>query len=498
MDLIDITKICKVIGDTNRIEIVKMLMKSEMNATEMLSKLQISQPTLSHHMKLLTECQLVLSRRDKNQTIYCLSKDAVREMGNIFLSMANGGSSEPAAIQTAPELSSQEINYQNKLLSMAQEARRENAAKTDFLMRMSHDLRIPINGIKGMLIVGRKNLNDPENMKDCISKMEDATFQLENLLEEILDMGEIDSSKEILTVQSFNIYDNARELNTIYQPKAKKARLSFKSEAVGEIKHPYVFSNRVYMKRLFQIVLDNAIKYNKEEGSIYIRFQEVASTDTTTTHSISISDTGRGMSKDFVDHIFDPFVSEENSDSNHSSGLGLSIVKRLLDRIGGKITIESELNEGTTVNIEATFEIDKKSEEAFSKATDTGIKGKRILLVEDNDLNLEVAKFILGDAGTQVVTARNGKEAVNIVNGSAEGEFDLILMDLMMPVMNGYAATSIIRSLERDDTKKIPIIAMSANAFDQDIKKSLETGMNEHISKPLNVSKVISVLKRWL
>lgn len=497
MDMVDITKICKAIGDTNRVEIIQMLMHGEMNATEILTKLQISQPTLSHHMKLLTDCQLVLSRRDKNQTIYSLNKEIISETGNIFSSMANGGN-PPAANQFSADFSNQEIHYQNKLLSMAQEARRENEAKTDFLMRMSHDLRIPINGIKGMLLVSRKNLDNPENMEECISKMEDATSQLESLLEEILDMGEIENPKEILAIQSFNIFDNARELNNIYLPKAKKAGLSFKSEVIGEVKHPYIFSNRIFMKRLYQIILDNAIKYNKEDGSIHIKFQELSSTDTTTTHFISISDTGRGMSKDFVEHIFDPFDSAKNSGGTNSSGLGLSIVKRLIDRIGGKITIESELNEGTTVSLEITQEIDKKSEEVFANSTDTGINGKRILLVEDNELNLEVAKFILSDAGALVLTAQNGKEAVNIVSGSAEGEFDLILMDLMMPVMNGYAATSIIRSLERNDTKKIPIIAMSANAFDQDIKKSLESGMNEHISKPLNVGKVLSVLKRWL
>ncbi len=178
--------------------------------------------------------------------------------------------------------------------------------------------------------------------------------------------------------------------------------------------------------------------------------------------------------------------------------MSLAFVKRLLDRIDGKFNIETDENTGTKFILEMTFEIDKKAEELFAKASNTGINGKRILLVEDNDLNLEVARFILEDSGAFVFTAKDGKEAVNLIKNSAEGEFDLILMDLIMPVMNGYSATKIIRSMERTDTPKIPIIAMSANAFEQDIQKSLEAGMNEHIAKPLNVSKLLSILNKWI
>ncbi len=190
--------------------------------------------------------------------------------------------------------------------------------------------------------------------------------------------------------------------------------------------------------------------------------------------------------------------SEKSSKKGWSSGISLSVVKQLLDRINGKIEIETDENTGTIITLEMTFKIDKKAEELSEKTNPTDISGKRILLVEDNDLNLEVAQFILSDAGAYVIPAKNGKEAVEIVKNSAEGEFDLILMDLIMPVMNGYAATKIIRSMERKDTSIVPIIAMSANTFEQDIQKSLDSGMNEHISKPLNVEKLLTVLNKWI
>ena len=204
------------------------------------------------------------------------------------------------------------------------------------------------------------------------------------------------------------------------------------------------------------------------------------------------------MPKEFANNVFEPFDSEKSSKKGWSSGISLSVVKQLLDRINGKIEIETDENTGTIITLEMTFEIDKKAEELSEKTNPTDISGKRILLVEDNDLNLEVAQFILSDAGAYVIPAKNGKEAVEIVKNSAEGEFDLILMDLIMPVMNGYAATKIIRSMERKDTSIVPIIAMSANTFEQDIQKSLDSGMNEHISKPLNVEKLLTVLNKWI
>lgn len=497
MDSNEITKVFKALGDSNRITIVRMLMEKELNASEILTKLNITQPTLSHHMKLLTDSGIILSRRDGNATIYSIHKNSVSQL----LNKLNNVSSSVIVTKPfteKPQIQEQEVNYQNKLLEIAQEARREHDSTVDFLMRMSHDLRTPINSIQGMILMARKNAQDSSALEACLSKMEEATSQLESLLDEAMDMGEIKSSKDFLTTQSYNIFENAREMNKLYEQKLKKAGVILKCQADGEIQHPFILSNKIYIRRMFQIIMDNAIKYSSKNGRIYISFKELSFTDTTTTHQIKIIGSGQGMPKEFANSVFEPFDPEKSSRKGWSSGISLSVVKQLLDRINGKIQIETDEHTGTIITLEMTFEIDKKAEELSENTNNTGISGKRILLVEDNDLNLEVAQFILSDAGAYVIPAKDGKEAVEIVKNSAEGEFDLILMDLIMPVMNGYAATKIIRSMERKDTSIIPIIAMSANTFDQDIKRSLDSGMNEHISKPLNVEKLLTVLNKWI
>lgn len=493
----EITKIFKALGDSNRMTIFQMLMEKELNASEILAKLNITQPTLSHHMKLLTDSGVISSRRAGNATLYSINKNSVIPLLNKLNNISSPVIvTKPVAEK--PIIQEQEANYQNKLLEIAREARREHDFTVDFLMRMSHDLRTPVNSIQGMILMARKNANDSSALEVCLSKMEEATCQLERLLDEAMDMGEINSSKDFLTTQSYNIFENAREMNKLYEQKLKKAGLILKCQADGEILHPFILSNKIYIRRMFQIIMDNAIKYSSRNGTIYISFKELSYTDTTTTHQIKIFGTGQGMPKEFANNVFEPFDSEKSSKKGWSSGISLSVVKQLLDRINGKIEIETDENTGTIITLEMTFKIDKKAEELSEKTNPTDISGKRILLVEDNDLNLEVAQFILSDAGAYVIPAKNGKEAVEIVKNSAEGEFDLILMDLIMPVMNGYAATKIIRSMERKDTSIVPIIAMSANTFEQDIQKSLDSGMNEHISKPLNVEKLLTVLNKWI
>lgn len=395
-----------------------------------------------------------------------------------------------------------EIEYSQKLLETAEEAKRANIAKTDFLRRMSHDIRTPINGIQGMINIAEHYPDDCEKQKECRDKVKEASGYLLDLVNSVLDMNKLESGVVVLENKSFNLQDVLKEANNITKMSAEieGLKVSFQENA---IQHTHLLGSPVHLKQILQNIAGNAIKYNREDGSITFLCEETGCKDGIATYQFVCQDTGIGMSEEFIPHVFEPFAQEEQGarTAYMGTGLGLAIVKQLVEMMGGSITMKSQLNEGSTFTIILPFKIDKSYEEGEDKKTNvTGnfLKGKRVLLVEDNELNMEVAQFFLESAGMKVTNARDGREAGEYFAASETGFFDLILMDIMMPVMNGLEATKQIRALPRKDAKEIPIIAMTANAFNEDKEETRQAGMNGHLSKPINVDEMMEVFQKCL
>ena len=315
-------------------------------------------------------------------------------------------------------------------------------------------------------------------------------------------MNKLESGVVVLENQPFDLCELLEESNNILKMSAEVEGLKviFQEDA---IQHTHLLGSAIHLKQILQNIAGNAVKYNQKGGSIVLSCKETSCKDGIATYRFVCEDTGIGMSEEFIPHVFEPFAQEEQSarTAYMGTGLGLAIVKQLVEMMDGQIEMESRLNEGTVFTIDLPFEIDQSyEEEETGKAgiSEKLLKGKRVLLVEDNELNMEVAQFFLEGAGMEVTNARDGKEALECYKASETGFFDLILMDIMMPVMDGLEATKEIRALERNDAKDIPIIAMTANAFEEDKEQTREAGMNEHLSKPIDVDKMIEVFKRCL
>lgn len=394
-----------------------------------------------------------------------------------------------------------ELEYRQKLMKTAEEARRANIAKTDFLRRMSHDIRTPINGIQGMLAVAEHFPDDMEKQKECRAKVKEASGFLLDLVNSILDMNKLESGVIVLEEQSFNLVDVLEEVNNIAEMNATRKSLQISVDH-SQIKHRHLIGSPLHLKQILQNIDGNAVKYNREGGSISFSTEEISCENGVATYKFVCSDTGRGMSKEFLSHAFEPFVQEDASarTAYMGTGLGLSIAKQLAEMMGGTIQVESEKGVGSTFTTIVSFKVDT----AYNDETDAGnivenasLEGLRVLLAEDNELNMEIAEFLLENAGMNVTTAVNGKEAVDIFSASDRNEFDLILMDVMMPVMDGLEATRKIRELQRPDAKEIPIFAMTANAFIEDKRRSKEAGMNEHLSKPLDEKILLDTIRKY-
>ena len=395
-----------------------------------------------------------------------------------------------------------EIEYKQHLLEAAEDARRANIAKTDFLRRMSHDIRTPINGILGMIAIAEHFPNDCKKQGECREKVKEAAGFLLDLVNNILDMNKLESGAIVLEHESFDLMEVLQEINNIVEMNAGLKRVKVSVDH-NQIRHRYLIGSPLHLKQILQNIEGNAVKYNREGGSIFCTVSETACENNIVTYKFVCSDTGRGMSTEFLSHAFEPFAQEDNSarTAYMGTGLGLPIAKQLVEMMGGTIQVESEQNIGTTFTVLLPFEIDTAYEngETFQKSVPEGdISGVKVLLVEDNELNMEIAKFLLEHAGIKVTTAFNGKEAVDIFASSEENQFDLILMDVMMPVMDGLTATRGIRAMNRKDAGKIPIFAMTANAFSDDIEESRKAGMNEHLSKPLDEKKMMSMIRRYV
>ena len=392
--------------------------------------------------------------------------------------------------------------YKAELLIAAKKAEAANEAKTEFLQRMSHDIRTPINGICGVLNVADHYADDMKKQAECRAKVKEASHLLLELVNDVLDMSKLESDEVILEEIPFNLSSIFREVFVVIEQITAEQNIRIAWEK-KEIIHRNLIGSPGYVKRVMMNILSNAVKYNRENGHIYISCVEIPSEQPETAiMKFVCRDTGIGMAEEFQKHIFEPFAQEHAGSRTKfaGTGLGMPITKKLVEKMGGTIMFKSKEGVGTTFVIQVPFRIDLATDKRKEQkdASEKTIKGLHILLAEDNELNMEIAEFMFQNEGAEVTKAWNGLEAVEIFEKSRPGEFDVILMDIMMPVMNGYNATKRIRSMDREDAKEIPIIAMTANAFTEDRIRAKEAGMDEHISKPVDGNLLEKVIHELL
>ena len=389
-----------------------------------------------------------------------------------------------------------EEKYNAKLLQSADEARRANMAKSDFLRRMSHDIRTPINGIRGMIEIADKNDDDPEKRKECRRKMWVASGYLLELVNDILDMNKLESGEIVLEYEPFDIYDIFDDIFTLNEQNAYKHNISLTFEKCENI-HNRLIGSPLHVKRVLMNIISNAVKYGREGGYVKVSCKELSVTEDGKTAMLSIKceDNGKGIGEDFRKVMYEPFRQENESarTSYQGTGLGLPIAKRLTEKMGGTIECESTKNVGTDFTIVLPLDIDM-TRQSKSKSEvvveDRSLAGVNILLAEDNELNMEITEFMLKSEGATVIKAWNGAEAVEIFKSSELYSIDVILMDIMMPVVDGLEASETIRHLYRADAISVPIIALTANAFTDDKIKTQTAGMNEHLAKPVESKKL--------
>ena len=405
------------------------------------------------------------------------------------------------AVRNIDNQKARESAYQKNLEDAATNARRANEAKTNFLRRMSHDIRTPLNGIIGLLKINETHFDDKELVRENQKKMEVAANHLLSLINDVLQMSKLEDGSAVLTHEFISLVDLTQDIVNIIIGRTVEAGIEWDYEkGKSVIPYPYIYGSPVHLRQIFLNIYGNCIKYNRPGGKIVTIVDTLGECDGVCTYRWTITDTGIGMSEEFLNHIFEPFA-QEKSDARSAyqgTGLGMSIVKGLLDQMGGTISITSEVGIGSTFVIAIPFEIAPPPTEAsvLPVATEHSLRGLHLMLAEDNDLNAEIAQTLLEDEGAAVTIVGDGKQAVELFSQSAPGTFDAILMDMMMPVMDGLAATRTIRALEHPDAKSIPIIAMTANAFKEDADKCLAASMNAHLAKPLDIRKVTTTIAR--
>ncbi len=395
-----------------------------------------------------------------------------------------------------------ELDYQERLRRAAQEAERANIAKTDFLRRMSHDIRTPINGIRGMVDISRFYKDDQVKQEECRNKIMSASSFLLDLVNSVLDMNKLESGEVKLEEKPFRMSRLLKETSGVLEMQARECGITLNVCNEAD-EHDCLIGSPVHLGQVLQNIIGNAIKYNNDSGTVDVTCREISYDGNTAGFEFVCTDTGIGMSEEFQQHAFEPFAQENESarTSYAGTGLGLPITKELVQQMGGSISFRSAPGEGTEFRIVIPFVIDteeKPDEAALNKPDDLEmVNGAKILVVEDNDLNMEIVEFVLRNHGVDIVKAWNGREGVDIFASSSVGEFDMILMDVMMPVMNGINAARAIRALNRADAATVPIIAMTANAFTDDREASAEAGMNEHLAKPLNADELMDTVRKY-
>lgn len=404
-----------------------------------------------------------------------------------------------AESQRFADLLLQERDYGDKLAKAAREASSANSAKTEFLRRMSHDLRTPINGIRGMVEVGNANADDLQKQTECRSKIWTASGLLLDFANEALDMSRLESGQVDLNLVPTDMVALNREVCDILERQAEERLVTIICDQ-RTLDHPYARVSVTHLKRLLLNIAGNAVKYNRQGGYVRLTCREVEPVDGVPVYEYTIADNGIGMSEEFQQHLYEPFSREEQQVEGASSGTGLgaSIAKQLVELMGGTMSFTSALGRGTTFTICLPFEKCKSSEIPQAVRVDAGdsdvLQGLRVLLVEDNDLNAEIAQFTLDRAGAVVTHVKDGESAVETFAASAPHEYDVVLMDIMMPGIDGLEATRQIRALDREDAATTPIIAVSANAFADDRRLSREAGMNAHLSKPVSSQDLVEAL----
>ena len=429
-----------------------------------------------------------------------LAADGHWHMGRFIVKQRDANGTVTEVLYVARDITGekkQEFEYQEQLKKIAQEAEKANISKTDFLRRMSHDIRTPINGVMGMLNIGDHFPEDMEKQKECREKIRDAAMFLFELVNDVLDMSKMESGEIELEHVSFDLRDILKEVSSLIEVQAVERGIAFNYRP-EEGKHWNLIGSPLHLRQILLNIAGNSVKYNRENGSLNLFCREVSDSNGYAMFEFGCADTGKGMSEKFQQHMFEPFSQEENGARTNlgGTGLGLSIVKKLVEKMQGEIDVVSEVEKGTTFTIHIPFKIDaeEKERKPEKEEQEQSIAGVRILLVEDNELNMEIAEFLLENENAVITKAWNGKEAADIFQKEPEGSFDVILMDIMMPVMDGLTAARTIRAMYKRDAKTIPIIAMTANAFDEDRKRSREAGMNGHLAKPLNIQDIIGTI----
>ena len=390
-----------------------------------------------------------------------------------------------------------ERKYEAELEKSAEQAKNANEAKTRFLFNMSHDIRTPMNAIVGFSGLLEKNLQNEKKAKEYLEKIQSSSNLLLMIINQVLEMARIESGTAVLQLKAEDMDALFHRVNTVFEENIRKKNLQY--HAVLDVRHHYIVCDQTKLQEIMLNIISNAIKYTSEGDSIHVEIHEAVSENPSKIRYIfSCEDTGIGMSEEYLPHIYEEFSREHTYTENKvpGTGLGLSIIKSMIELMGGSIQVESRQGIGTKFTVDLSFDMASKEEVYGSQNTIKTsaihtIKGKRILIAEDNELNAEIAKTVLEDVGALITRVEDGQQAVELFKEKPAGTFDAILMDLMMPVMDGYTATKEIRSLERSDSKTIPIIAMTANAFQEDAEKCIAVGMNAHLAKPLDIEKVM-------
>ena len=398
-----------------------------------------------------------------------------------------------------------EVRYQDELNALASKAIRANQVKTEFLRRMSHDIRTPINGIRGMIKIADYYADDFDRQRECREKIWTASGYLLDLVNNVLDMSKLESSEVTWQDENFEMTKLLDDVSGLMRLHASENGIDFIAEK-QVIKHNDLYGAAVLIKRMLGNLIGNAVKYNRDGGAVWFSCKEIAFDGVSAAFEFVVRDNGIGMSKDFQKIMYEPFTQEhaDNNDTASGVGLGLSIVKSIVEHLKGTIEIDSKLGEGSSFRIVIPLKVREHSEAAKpqhpreqSDGSIAPLKGMRVLVAEDNELNMEITRFVLETAGAEVLTATDGKKTLDLFNSSEIGSVDVILMDVIMPTMDGLQAAKEIRALPRADAQSVAIIAVTANAFSDDIRQAIAVGMNEHIGKPVDSDRLVEMLLKY-